>query len=111
MKVYIIYCVSTQIPYLEVFLFLRYRPKFSQQIKLQGFLINHIYFQNKSMKQPDFLLVDTDSKVIVDPNISGWTWSEIGEANLATGLKNDCISRMNGWSALIFCMLVQIQES
>ena len=42
MKIYIICCVLTQIPYLEKFLFLRYRWKYSQPIRLQDFLINHI---------------------------------------------------------------------
>ena len=42
MKIYIIYCVPAQIQHLGKFLFLRYGPKCSQLIRLQGFLINHI---------------------------------------------------------------------
>ena len=42
MEIYIICCVPTQNPYLEIFLFLRYGPKCSQPIRLQDFLINHI---------------------------------------------------------------------
>ena len=37
MKMFITYCVPTQIPYLEKILFLRYRPKCSQPIRLHGF--------------------------------------------------------------------------
>ena len=42
MKIYITFCVPTQISYLGKFLFLRYGPKYSQPIQLQDFLINHI---------------------------------------------------------------------
>ena len=47
MKIYIISCVPAQIPYLEKYLFLRYRPKCSQPIRLQDFLINHISRTNQ----------------------------------------------------------------
>ena len=30
---------------------------------------------------------------------------------MASHLEIDCIARMNKWNELIFCMLVQIQES
>ena len=43
MKVYIICCVPAQIPYLGKFLFLRCGPKCSQPIRLQHFLVNHIF--------------------------------------------------------------------
>ena len=50
------------------------------------FLINHIS-RNKSMKWPDFLLVDTNlHKLKVDQEIFGWAWSEMGVASLVTGL-------------------------
>ena len=47
MKIYIICCVPAQIPYLGKFWFLRYRPKFSQPIRQQDFLINHISRTNQ----------------------------------------------------------------
>ena len=47
MKIYIISCVPAQIPYLEKYWFLRYRPKCSQPIRLQDFLINHISRTNQ----------------------------------------------------------------
>ena len=55
MKIYIIYCVPTEIPYLGKFLFLKYGPKCSQPIRLQDFLINHISRTDISLH------VDTDS--------------------------------------------------
>ena len=49
MKTYFIYCVPAQILYLGKVLFLRYRLKFSQPIRLQYFF-NQLFLQNKSMK-------------------------------------------------------------
>ena len=50
-------------------------------------LFNQPYLQSKSMKQPYFLHVDTNShKLKVDQKIWGWAWSEIGVASLVTGL-------------------------
>ena len=47
------------------------RPKCYQPIRLQDFF-NQPYPQNKSVKWPDFLHVDTNShKLKVDPNILG----------------------------------------
>ena len=41
------------------------------------------------MKWPDFLRVDaTSHKLKVDQKIWRWAWSEMGVANLVTGLKN-----------------------
>ena len=42
MKIPIIGCVPAQIPYLGINLFLKYRPKYSQPIRFQDFLINRI---------------------------------------------------------------------
>ena len=54
--------------------------------QIAGFF-NQLYLQNKSMKQPDFLHVDTNShKSKVDQKILGWAWSEMGVASLVTGL-------------------------
>ena len=48
---------------------------------------NQPYHQNKSIKQPDFLHVDTNShKLKVDQKIWGWAWSEMGMASLVTRL-------------------------
>ena len=47
MKMYIMYCVHAQIPYLGKFLFLRYGPKWTNQIA--GFF-NQPHLQNKSVK-------------------------------------------------------------
>ena len=78
--------------------------------QITGFF-NELYLQNKSVKQPDFLQVDTHSQNLkVDQKICGWEWSKMGVASLVMGLEN-CTSRMNGWKELIFCMLVQIQEA
>ena len=50
------------------------------------------------MKKPDFLHVDTDSwKLKIIWKILWWVWSKMGVATLVSGL--------------IFCMLIQIQES
>ena len=35
----------------------------------------------------------------------------MGVASLVTDSEIDCISRMNRWNELMFCILVQIQES
>ena len=74
--------------------------------QIAGFF-NEPYLQNKSMKQPDFLHVDTNShKLKVDQKVWGWVcpvWSQDS--------KIDRISRMNWFNELIFYMLVQIQES
>ena len=39
------------------------------------------------MKEPDFLLVDTNShKLKVDQNFFGWVWLKMGVASLVTAL-------------------------
>ena len=54
--------------------------------RLAGFL-NQPFFQNKWMKQPNILHVDTNSqKLKVDQNVFGWSWSKMGVASLVTGL-------------------------
>ena len=75
-------------------------------------IFNQPYLQNKSMKQPDFLLADISSyKLKVDQKLLGghrqkWLW-----AVWSWDSEIDCISRMDRWNELIFSMLVQIQES
>ena len=54
--------------------------------QIAGFF-NQPYLQNKSMKQPDVLHVDTNShKLKVDKKIEGLAWSEMGVASRVTGL-------------------------
>ena len=60
MKICIIYCVPVQIFCLGNILFLKYRPKWSQPSDA-GFL-NQAFLQSKSMKQPHFFYVDTNSQ-------------------------------------------------
>ena len=55
-------------------------------IQITGFL-NQPYLQNKSMKQPHFLHVDTDSqKSKVYRKVFGWAWSKMvcGQSGLWT---------------------------
>ena len=55
--------------------------------QIAGFL-NQPFLQNKSMKQPHLLHVDTNSqKSKVHCNCFGWAWSKMGVANLVSGLK------------------------
>ena len=83
MQIFIICGVPAYIPYLGKFLFLVYEPKCSQ---IAGFF-NQPYLQNKSLKYPDFLHVDTNShKLKVDQKIFGREWSKMGVAILVTGL-------------------------
>ena len=52
-----------------------------------GRFLNQAFLQSKSMKQPDFLHVDTNSqKLKVDWKVFGGAWSKISVANLVSGL-------------------------
>ena len=107
MKTYIIWCVPAQIPYLGNFLFLRYGPKYSQPIRLQDSLINHISRTNQ-WNSPFFLHVYTNSynqKLCKRYLVK----SGCGQSGLGTLILTE--SRMNRWNELIFCMPMQIQES
>ena len=54
--------------------------------EIAGFL-NQLFLQNKLMKQPLFLYVDTNSqKLKTDWKFFGWAWSEMDVANLVSGL-------------------------
>ena len=54
--------------------------------QIAGFL-NQLFFQNKSMKEPHFLHVDTNSqKLKVDRKFLGLAWSNMGVTNLVCGL-------------------------
>ena len=53
--------------------------------QIAGFF-NQPHLQNKSMKKPDFLHVDTNShKLKADQKNLGWMWSEMGVTSLVTG--------------------------
>ena len=79
--------------------------------KITGFF-NQPYLQNKSIKWPNFQHVDTNSyKLKVDNIFWGghgqkWAWPVWSQDS-----EIDCISKINRCNELIFCMLVQIQES
>ena len=64
--------------------------------QIAGFF-NQPYLQNKSMKQPDFLHVDTNSlKLKVDQNFLGWAWSKKWVWLVSSqDSKIDCISGMH----------------
>ena len=54
--------------------------------QIAGFF-NQPYLKNKSMKQPDYFNVDTNShKLKVGQKNFGWAWSEMGMASLVMGL-------------------------
>ena len=64
------------------------------------------------MKEPDFLHVDPDSqKLKADQKFIEWAWSEWVWLVWSRDSKINCISKLNRWNKLIFCILVQIQES
>ena len=87
-KIYIMCSVPAQIPYLVKVLFMRYGAKCSQPMRLQDFLIfNQPYLQNKSVKQPDFMHVDTNShKLKANQTYFGWVQSKMGVTSLVMGL-------------------------
>ena len=75
-------------------------------------LLNQPFLQNKLMKQPIFLYVDTNSqKLKVDRKIFSWIWSKMAVVNLVSGLLNSLYLK----NALIeltgFSMLVQIDAN
>ena len=84
-KIYIIFCVPAQIPYLRNFLLLRYGSKCSQPIRLQNFLINHISRTNQwnSLRFYMLIQIHINSK-LVKKLLSGVV--KIGVANMVTWL-------------------------
>ena len=69
----LLFTVSGQIPYLAKNSFLEIWAKMLSNNKIAG-VSNEPCLQNKLMKWPDFLQVDTSScKSTVDQNIFGWT--------------------------------------
>ena len=80
--------------------------------QITGFF-NQPYLQNKSMRRPVFLYVNTNSRQLkIDQKIFGWAWSEMGVTSLVTGLENWLYlkSELMEWTDF-FCMLLQVQES
>ena len=54
--------------------------------QIAGFF-NQPYLENKSMKQLDFVHVDTNShKLKIDQNSIGWACPKMGVVSLVTGL-------------------------
>ena len=54
--------------------------------QIAGFF-NQPYFQNKSMKWPDFVHADTNShKLKVDQKCLGWVWLKMGVVSLVAEL-------------------------
>ena len=54
--------------------------------QIAGFL-NQLFIQNKLLKQPYFMHVDTNSeKLKVDRKFFDWAWSKMGVASLGVGL-------------------------
>ena len=54
--------------------------------QIAGFL-NQPFLQNKLMKQPNILHVDTNlQKLKINWKVFGWAWSEMGAGNLVSKL-------------------------
>ena len=110
MKIYTIFCVTAQIPYLGKYLSLRYGSKRCQPIRLQDFLINHISRTNQwnSLIFCIFIQIHINQKLIkiflcgLGQKLVCSVWSRDSKINST--------SKMNGRNELIFCMLVQIQK-
>ena len=105
MKTFIICCVPVEIPYLGKFLFLGYRPKCSQPIRLQDFLINHISRTNqwKVLWWYKLTYIKSWSKIFwLGMARSGYGQFGYGTLKLTVYLENEW------WNELIFRMLVQI---
>ena len=110
MKIYIICSVPAQIPYLGKKFFQRCGPKCCEPIRLQDFLINHIFRTNRWNSLIFYMLIQIHIKqklirIFLEGHGQRWVlpaWSQDSEI--------DCISRINWRNELIFCMLVQIQE-
>ena len=111
MKIYIICCSPAQIPYFGKFLLQRYKPKYSQPIRLQDFLIDYISRTSQwySLIFCVLIQISINWKLIrtfVDGRGQIWVWPVWSQDP-----KIGSISRMNWWNELIFCIVVQIQES
>ena len=92
-------------------LLMRYRPKSSQPIRLQDFLINHISRTNQWNSLIFCLLIQILIKWKLIKNILGGHGQKCVWPSWSHDSKIHCISRRNKWYELIFCMLVQMQES
>ena len=93
MKIYLIYCVPVQMQNLGKFLFLRYVPKCSQPMRLQGFLINHIFRTNHQNSLIFFLLIQIHIKFWVGMNRNGY--GQFGHRTLKLTVSREQIDRTN----------------
>ena len=95
MKIYIICSVPTQIPYLGKNFFQRCGPKCCEPIRLQDFLINHIFRTNRWNSLIFYMLIQIHMKqklirIFLEGHGQRWVlpaWSQDSEI--------DCISRIN----------------
>ena len=110
-KTYIICCVSVHNLYLIEILFLGYGPNFLCQsdcsiykIMISLEQINEIAwffaFWHQLKKTKSW------SVILLDGNGQKWVYSIWLQDS-----KIECISRMSSWNKLIFCMMLQIEES
>ena len=61
-------------------------PKIFSTNQIPGFF-KQPYIQNNSMKQPDFVCVDTNlHKLKFNQNFLGWVWPKMGVTSLVTEL-------------------------
>ena len=112
MKIFIIYCVPAQIPYLKKFWFRRYGPKCSQPIRLLDFLINHVSRTNQ-WNSLIFLHVDTNSHKSWSKNY--WMcmarngWGQSGPRTLKLikwNYKMNCLHDGSNWGNLKIVSLI-----
>ena len=85
MKIYIICYVPAQIPYLGKILFLRYRPKCSQPIRLQDFLINYFSRTNWSNSLIFCILIQIHKiEKLIENFLSGMVKNGCGQSGCGT---------------------------
>ena len=85
MKIYIICYVPAQIPYLGKILFLRYRPKCSQPIRLQDFLINYFSRTNGSNSLIFCILIQIHKiEKLIENFLSGMVKNGCGQSGCGT---------------------------
>ena len=104
-NIYIICCFSAQILYLGKFFIPEIYTKICSANKTGGFF-NQPYLQNKSMKLPDFLHVDTNLH-----RLEKWVFIKMDVISLVTDSKIDSVSKFYRRNEPIFCILLQIKES
>ena len=111
MKIYIICCAPTQIPYLGKFLFLRYGSKCSQPIRLQDFLINRISRRNEWNSLIFYILIQIHINQKLLKKFGGGHVQKCVWPAWLKDSKIDCISRMNWWNELIFACWCKFRKA